>query len=144
MMIHSPPMPQRVLIVDDNPMLCSGLKSWLSGEPGIRWVATQTDWRRAEEDVRSREPDIVLLDIDLPGANGLDLIAPLLEACPHCKVVMLSGMVSRALVEQALDEGAAGYLVKDQESATLVELIHRAAEGEIVLCPTAQAALAHG
>lgn len=140
-MVRSGTKPLRVLVVDDNAILCAALERWMSRDPGIAWVACQTDWRKAEAEAHDRSPDIVLLDIDMPGANGLDLIAPLVAACPSCKVVMLSGMVSRSLVERAIDEGAAGYLVKDQDSRNIVELIHRAAEGEVVLCATAEAAL---
>lgn len=139
--IPSEPRSLHVLIIDDNAVLCEALQIWLTHEPGITSVNCQSDWNKAEAEVMSRRPDIILLDIDMPGVNGLDLIAPLSAACPTCKVVMLSGMVSRAMVEKALDEGAAGYMVKDQESRTIVEIIRRAAEGEIALCPTAQAAL---
>ena len=133
--------PLGVMVIDDNPMVCAGLERWLSREPGIGWVGTQSVWQRAETDVRERRPDVVLLDIDLPGTSGLDLIAPLRAACPGCRIVMLSGLVTRELVERAIDEGAAGYVVKEQEARRIVELIRRAAEGLLVLCPTAEAAL---
>lgn len=143
-MDHTNPQLLRVLIVDDNPMLCTALEHWLSREPGIAWVHCQTDPARAEEEVRARRPDIVLLDIDMPGVSGVDLIAPLLAACPAAKVVLCSGMVSRGLLEQALDNGASGYVLKDQEPRTILQLIRQAAAGEVALCPTAQAALARG
>lgn len=134
--------PLRIMIVDDNPLLCDGLEAWLTHEQGIESVRCQIDWRRAEEEARSRRPDVILLDIDLPGINGLDLIAPLLAAAPEAKVVMLSGLVSGAHVERALDLGASGYIVKDCESTLIAHLIRAAAMGEIALCPAAAAALA--
>jgi DNA-binding NarL/FixJ family response regulator len=138
----SPVKPLRVLVIDDNPILCAGLERWLSREPGITWVAYQTDWRKAAAEAHNRQPDIVLLDIDLPGTSGLELIAPLLAVCPTCKVVMLSGLVTREMVERALDLRAAGYIMKEQQVRTIAELIRRAAEGTVVLCPIVEAALA--
>lgn len=131
----------RVLLVDDNAALCDGVTRWLSGEPGFGPVTCETDWRRAEEDVRDRAPDVVLLDIDMPGTSGLDLIAPLRAARPEVRVVMFSGLASAASVERALDNGAAGYIVKEQEFPLIAELIRRAASGEVVLCPIATEAL---
>lgn len=131
----------RVLIVDDNPILCAGLERWLSREPGITWVASQSDWRRAVEETQRREPQIVLLDIDLPGINGIDLIGPMRAAHPGVKVVMFSGLAPRAYIERSLDAGARGYIVKDQEARMIAQLVQRAAAGEVVLCPAAAAAL---
>jgi two-component system response regulator DesR len=131
----------RVLIVDDNPILCAGLERWLAREPGITWVACQTDWHRAVDDAARREPNIILLDIDLPHKSGIDLIAPLKAASRGVKVVMFSGLAPRAYIEKSLDAGASGYMVKDQEARVIAELIRRAASGEVVLCPAAAAAL---
>lgn len=131
-----------VLIVDDNPMLCAGMERWLSREPGVAAVACITDWRMAVSEARRLGADVILLDIDLPGANGLDLVRPLMAAVPSAKVLMLSGLAHRRFVEQALDLGAAGYLVKDQEAKEIGALLRRAAMGEIVLCPASEAALA--
>lgn len=133
-----------VLIVDDNPALCAGVERWLSREPGFGAVTGETDWRRAEDDVRGRAPEVVLLDIDMPGKSGLDLIAPLMTARPSARVVVFSGTASRASVERAMDNGAAGYIVKDQESGVIADLIRRAAGGEVVLCPIATEALMGG
>ena len=131
----------RVLVIDDNPILCAGLERWLAREPGIMWVACQTDWRKAAAEAARRDPDVILLDIDLPDASGLDLIAPLTAAQPRAKVVMFSGLAPRHYIEKALDRGASGYMVKDQEARVIAELILRAAAGEVVLCPAAAAAL---
>lgn len=131
----------RILIIDDNPALCEAVEHWLSRQPGIASVSSETDWRRAEQDARDRAPDVILLDIDMPGASGLDLIAPLMAARPAAKVVIFSGQAPRASVEQALDSGAAGYIIKDQETTVIADLVRRAAKGELVLCPTAAEAL---
>lgn len=130
-----------VLIVEDNAPLCESVVRWLSEQPGFGDLACQTDWRRAVEEVREHAHDIILLDIDLPGTSGLDLIAPILRERPEARVVMFSGGVSRASVERALDSGAAGYLVKDQEPRLVADLIRRAAAGEVVLCPISIGAL---
>lgn len=133
--------PLRVLVVDDNVMLCTTLKRWLSREPGIGTVVCQSDWRRAVVEIGSTCPDIVLLDIDLPGASGLDLISPILVACPDAKVLMFSGLVTRSQIEKALDDGASGFLAKDQELSGLSPMLRRAAAGEIVLCNVSRAVL---
>lgn len=131
----------RVLIVDDNLPLCRGVERWLSHESGFGAVTCQPDWRRAEESVRSGAPDVVLLDLDLPGKSGLDLIAPLMLARPAAKVIVFSGSASRASVKQALANGAAGYIVKDPDSFHIPDLLRRAVAGEVVLCPIAREAL---
>lgn len=125
-----------VLIVDDNAPLCKAVERWLSTEPGFAPVVSQGDWRLAEEDVRRHQPDVVLLDADMPGTSGLDLIAPLMRACPAAKIITFSGAASRDNVEQALSNGAAGYIVKDSEPFRIPDLLRRAVAGEVVLCPT--------
>ena len=124
----------RVLIIDDNALLCATLERWLSHEPGIGWVDHLTDWRLAIANVQASRPDVVLLDIDFPGTSGLMLIDPLLHAAPGTHIIMLSGLVTRLQIEQAIDRGASGYIVKDQDSREIAGMVQRAARGEIVLC----------
>lgn len=125
-----------VFVLDDNEMLCATIREWLEREPDIAWVAPVTDWHQAEKVARERQPDVVLLDIDLPGTSGLDLIEPILKAAPAARILMLSGLVTRPQIEKALDLGASGYLVKDQEAGKIAQMIRCVMRGEIVLCTT--------
>lgn len=143
--MHGRPVePIRVLVVDDNAALCSAMAGWLSREPGFAPVVCQPDWRLAEDQIRVERPDIVLLDVDLPGVSGIDLIGAFTAVHPGIRIVMLSGHVRRDLVERAIDGGAAGYLVKDLGGAQLLSYIRRVAQGEVALCPAAISALAGG
>ena len=131
----------RIVVIDDYPRMCAAMERWLASVPGLTPVGAITDWRQAESEVRRLQPDIVLLDGELPGTTGTALIEPLLTASPGVKVIMLSGRSGREDIMPALDAGAAGYIVKGEDPAVIVELLKGAAAGEVVLCPTAKRAV---
>jgi DNA-binding NarL/FixJ family response regulator len=86
-------------------------------------------------------PQILLLDVDLPGSDAFALLSRLTRDFPATRVVMLSGHVRREYIERALDGGAAGYIVKDEGIPVIMELIKRSLAGEVVLSPTAKRSL---
>ena len=137
----APPSALRVLIIDDDPIVCAEIERLLSHQYGIGEVVCISDPSRAVDEVRRRDPDVVLLDVDMRGISGLDLIAPILDADPATKDVMLSGLSLRGNIDRALDLGAAGYLVKNLSAGAMAGYIRRAAQDELVLCPTAGAAM---
>ncbi|MBV8301683.1 MAG: response regulator transcription factor [Candidatus Dormibacteraeota bacterium] len=127
----------RVLIVDDHPLVRRGLTSLLNGAGGIEVVGAAADGEEAVAYVVEEEPDIVLMDVSMPGMNGMEAVRRLLKAVPGTRVVMLTSFSQHDVVVEAFDSGAVGYLLKDAEPTELVNGIRAAARGESPLSPRA-------
>ncbi|MBT2677328.1 response regulator [Streptomyces sp. ISL-14] len=119
--------PVRVLVVDDQRLIRDGIASLLSIRPGIEVVGTAVDGRDAVARTLEMEPDVVLMDVRMPGMDGVEAVAVLRERAPECRVVMLTTFDDEEYVVQALRAGAHGYLLKDlpaEELAHAVRLAH--------------------
>ncbi|MBM7244350.1 response regulator transcription factor [Rhodococcus fascians] len=125
----------RVVVVDDEALVRSGFELILGAAPGIDVVATG-DAADALDLVVGTEPDVVLLDIRMPGRNGLDVLADILALPQPPAVAMLTTFDSDDFIMRALDTGAAGFLVKDTDPEELPRHIRSLAAGGIVLSPT--------
>ncbi|MCE9592893.1 MAG: response regulator transcription factor [Planctomycetes bacterium] len=124
----TPEAPIRVYLVDDQAMLRAAFRSLLTQNARFRVVGDTGDARRAVTQIGELRPDVVLLDITMPGLSGLDAIAPIREVCPRAKILMLTHHEGESFVERALEAGADGYLSKDSEPAELqlaIEAVHR-------------------
>lgn len=118
----------RVYLVDDQVMIRAGFRSLLQEVDRIEVVGDTGDARQGAEEIGVLRPDVVLLDISMPGLSGLDAIALFRKAFPRVKVVMLTHHEGESFVQQALAAGADGYLSKDSEPAELrlaIEAVHR-------------------
>lgn len=124
----------RVLVVDDDEHFRNGLAELLTLH-GLEVVATARDARDAIDVSRMLRPDVVLMDVHMPGPNGIQATPGVLQAWPDAKVVMLTVSGDGADVLEALLAGATGYLVKGTEPAALVAGIRAAAEGDALLSP---------
>ena len=102
------------------------------------------DANTLDQRVAMDEPDIVLLDIDMPGRNAFEALAQIAEELPHVRVIVISGHVRAELIDQALDCGAWGYISKGDETDVIVSAIHRVMDGECVLGSDAKAAYRAG
>jgi DNA-binding NarL/FixJ family response regulator len=129
--------PIRVLCVDDNALVGQVVKSTLKRAGGFQWLGHLSDAGHLVEKARRDCPDIILLDIYMPGKDPVNAMKELAEACPHAKVVMFSGYVSNHLIDRAIEAGAWGYISKHDEN--LVPAIRRVAHGEFVMGPEVQA-----
>jgi DNA-binding NarL/FixJ family response regulator len=125
----------RVILADDHHLVRAGIRSILEGVPGVEVVAEASDGPEALRLTAERAPDIVLLDIALPGMNGLDAAARLVRDHPKVKVVILSMHSNEEYVGQALRVGAAGYLLKDSTVPELELAIAAVKRGETYLSP---------
>ncbi|MCT9077342.1 response regulator [Streptomyces fulvoviolaceus] len=117
----------RVLVVDDQRLIRDGIASLLSIRPGITVVGTAVDGRDAVAKTLELGPDVVLMDVRMPQADGVEAVAVLRERAPECRVVMLTTFDDEEYVVQALRAGAHGYLLKDlpaEELAHAVRLAH--------------------
>lgn len=122
-----PTPPVRVLVVDDQRLIRDGIASLLSIRPGIEVVGTAVDGRDAVARTLELKPDVVLMDVRMPEADGVEAVAVLRERAPESRVVMLTTFDDEEYVVQALRAGAHGYLLKDlpaEELAHAVRLAH--------------------
>jgi DNA-binding NarL/FixJ family response regulator len=128
----------RVLVVDDEELVRTGLRLILDAEPDIGVVGTASDGRQAVAEVRRLCPDVVLMDIRMPGLDGLEATRRILTEpdVPPCKVVILTTFDVDEHVYEALRAGASGFLLKDVPADQLAHAIRVAAAGEALLAPS--------
>ncbi|HVC42353.1 MAG: response regulator [Candidatus Dormibacteria bacterium] len=131
------PTPIRVLIVDDHPLVRRGLTSLLNGTTDIKVVGAASDGEEAVAYAVEEHPDIVLMDISMPGMNGFEALRRMLKAVAGTKVVMLTSYSEHDMVVEAIDNGAVGFLLKDTEPQELLNGIRSAAKGDTPLSPKA-------
>lgn len=127
----------RILLVDDHPVVREGLREILSSFHAITVAGEASSGQEAI--VRSRElrPDVVVMDIAMPGMTGIEAAKILRRDLPECKVLALSMYDNRGYVREALRAGASGYVIKDTPPQELVRAIECAAEGRPSLSPQA-------
>jgi DNA-binding NarL/FixJ family response regulator len=119
--------PIRVFLIDDQNILRAAFRSLLSQEEHIEVVGDSGDAREAIAIIAAEQPEIVLLDISMPGLSGLDAIEPIREAHPKVRILMLTHHEGESFVDQAMRAGADGYLSKDSDPTELtlgIETVH--------------------
>ena len=126
----------RVLVGDDHAMVRAGLKRLLEDMPEIDVVGVASDGREVLELVRETLPDVVLMDITMPGMSGLSALARITADHPHISVIMLSMHDNEEYVAQALKSGASGFLLKDSDLAELQLAIRSVIRGGTYLTPS--------
>lgn len=127
--------PTTILIAEDQRMMRSALTSLLDLEADLTVVGGVGRGDEVVAAAQRLRPDVVLLDIELPGRSGLDVIAPLLEAVPGCDVVVVTTFGRPGYLGRALAAGARGFLVKDDPVGQLAAAIRRVRAGERVVDP---------
>jgi DNA-binding NarL/FixJ family response regulator len=127
--------PVRVLLADDHALVRAGIRALLQNLEGVTVVAETGNGAEVLEFARAHRPDVVLLDISMPGLGGLEVSAQLREALPEVRVVMLSMHANEEYVLQALRAGAAGYMLKDSATAELELALKAVMQGETYLSP---------
>jgi DNA-binding NarL/FixJ family response regulator len=127
----------RVLIADDHAVVRDGLARLLGSVPDIEVVAAAGDGGHAIELVREHRPDVILMDLRMPGMDGSEATRRLLEIEPTTSVVILTSFSERDEILSALDAGAIGYLLKDAEPDELIRGVRAAAQGDSPLAPKA-------
>jgi len=127
--------PIRILLADDHTLVRAGICSLIKNMEGTEVIAEAGDGREALRLVRTHRPDVVLMDIAMPGLNGLEAAARIAKKCPNVRVIILSMHVNEEYVLQALRAGAAGYMVKGADAAELEIAIRAVARGETYLSP---------
>ncbi len=126
-----------VLIADDQAMIRAGLVALLSAEPNVRVLAEAEDGRSALAAVQRRRPDVVLMDVRMPGMDGITAAQEILTATEgRTSVIMLTVYDLDEYVYSALRAGASGFLLKDAPPEELVKAVHTVASGEALLAPS--------
>ena len=122
--------PTRVLLVDDHPMVLAGLQALLAPQPDLVVVATATTAAAAYAAAAAHQPDVVLLDINLPDQSGLEACQQLLATHPGLKIIALTTLNERSYVTRMMAQGAAGYVLKNASPDELAEAIARVRTGK--------------
>jgi NarL family two-component system response regulator LiaR len=135
-------VPLRLLIAEDHALVRDGLRAWLETQPDFELVAEAADGPEAIRLGLALQPDVALIDLLLPGADGVAVCRALAEGSPATRLVVLTSSEAEAPVIEAMKAGALGYLSKAMGAAELLEAVRLAAAGETVLSSRAQAALA--
>jgi NarL family two-component system response regulator LiaR len=123
------------LIVDDHEVVREGLRLSLSRAPHIRVVGEAADGASAVELSLRRKPDVVIMDVRMPGIDGLEATRLLLEQEPDAKVLIFTAYSERSLLTRSFESGAKGYILKEAPHGTLVRAIEKVAEGETYVDP---------
>jgi two-component system nitrate/nitrite response regulator NarL len=134
--------PIRVLLADDHPLMREGLSRAVRGTEGLTLVAACADGYEALEAIQKHRPDVALLDIDMPGMTGLDVLREIRKVSLDTRVVILTGAVDEEWVYAAITSGASGYIIKSADWKTVRSAIHDAAEGRTVIDPSMSGTLA--
>ena len=132
----------RLVLADDHAVVRAGLRLLLDAESDFEVVAEAGDVDAARRYVRGHHPDVLVLDLNMPGGSSLEAIPAIREEAPDTQVVVLTMQEEPAFARQALASGAAGYVLKEAADSELVEAVRRAALGEIYLNPTLGARIA--
>ncbi|MFU1476725.1 response regulator transcription factor [Roseovarius sp. C7] len=135
------PAPTRIVIVDDHPMVAEGVEAILETYDDIEVVATLSDGQQIIDQVSQLAPDVILLDLNMPGLGGLSTTEIILERRPETRILILSMHDSPEYISSALSHGALGYVLKDVPTDEIKLAIDAVMRGERYLCTGAQGSL---
>jgi len=127
--------PITVFIADDHPILRIGLKLYLESKSHIRIVGEADNGFDAVNAITKGPPDVVLMDIDMPGLSGIEAIRILRKTLPDLNIIVLSTYSKKEYVQEAMLEGASGYVAKNTKTDELIKIIEDFAEGRECLSP---------
>jgi DNA-binding NarL/FixJ family response regulator len=131
----------RILLVDDHPVVRMGLRGMLDAEPDLTVVGEASSGTESVGRALALTPDIVLMDLRMPGGDGVEATGRILSAVPGVRVMVLTTYESDRDILRAIEAGASGYLLKDASPAELADAVRAAARGETVLAPSVASTL---
>ncbi len=126
-------LPARLLIVDDHQRARDGLRTMLAGELNMTVVGEVTSGREALDFRRRMQPDLVLMDLHMPGIDGVTATKVITQVCPSTSVILLTMCQSPTCLVQALEAGAAGYLLKEATQQQIVKAVRHVLRSKMLL-----------
>ena len=133
--VHAAPPAVRIMVIDDHTLFRRGVRALLAQEDGFQVVADAADAAEGAKVAAQLRPDVILLDLHMPGIGGAQAIPALREAAPGARIVMLTVSEDADDLMACLRAGASGYLLKNIDGDHLVDSIRRAARGESTMSP---------
>jgi DNA-binding NarL/FixJ family response regulator len=127
--------PIRIVVADDHPVVRGGLVAMLRTIPGLDVVGEASDGDAAVHAVLEHRPDVILMDVRMPGTGGIEATRQIRELVPDCRVLMVTMYDDDATVFTAMQAGAQGYLLKDAEQEDIVRAVHGVVAGEAIFGP---------
>jgi two-component system, NarL family, response regulator NreC len=131
----------RILLADDHGILRAGLRNLLNAEADLDVIGEAADGIQVLEMVEQSHPDLILMDISMPGMGGIEVLQQLQQKKIHCKVLMLTVHEDESLLKKAIRAGASGYLVKRAAESELITAIKTVMQGDMYIHPTMTRAL---
>ena len=135
--------PIKVLLADDHPIYRDGLRQILTADPGLSLVHATSNGADALTHARVLKPHVLLLDVDMPNGNGLDVARACRRENLHGELIFLTMHAGEDLFHEAMDLGAKGYLLKDSAAAEICQAIHTVAAGKYYISPALSGFLVH-
>ena len=126
-------MATNVFIVDDHYMVIEGIRSLLQNEKGIEWAGHAMNAASCLAFLKNQQPDVILMDINLPDKNGIDLCKEVKEKYPSVFIIGLSTFNQQSFVQKMMDNGASGYVLKNATQQELTDSIETVIKGKIYL-----------
>ncbi len=127
-----PEAPARIILADDHPLVLEALRTLLDGQPGFKVIGTAADGRQLLDQVRQLRPDLVILDLQLPGINGLECLRRIKALDPAPQVVVLSAFGDAETVRAVVQAGAEGFVLKTDPPAQVVNAVRQVLGGQLV------------
>lgn len=134
-------MSARVLLVDDHALMRQGLQMLIDGQPDMTVVGMAKDGADGLTSAVALAPDVVVMDIEMPGENGIQVSRRMLDACPSTKVVILSAFADAQYITEAVQAGVSGYLLKGNPPDEVLSAIRAVVSGHTFMCPEATSSL---
>jgi DNA-binding NarL/FixJ family response regulator len=133
--VETPSSAKRILLVDDHPLVREAITTLIEGHPGLIVAGEASSATEAMRLLEGTKPDLILLDITLPGANGIEVIKDVCARHPGTRILVLSMHDEASYAERALRAGARGYIMKHQPGAVVMDAIQRVLSGELYVSP---------
>ena len=127
--------PIKLMLVDDHDLVRTSLKAFLDAQAGMLVVAEASNGQDALRLAQESQPDVTIMDITMPGVDGLETTRRMRAACPDCKVLALTVHTDKQYFFEMLSAGAAGYVTKDAAAEDLLDAIRAVADGQVYLQP---------
>jgi DNA-binding NarL/FixJ family response regulator len=128
--------PLRILIADDHPLFRHGIREFLNLSPDIQVVGEAMSGEEAMNQAEALDPDLILMDVNMPGVNGVEATRRILHTSPHIRILIVTMFEDDATVFAAMRAGARGYILKDAEKENILRAIQAVATGEAIFSPT--------